>query len=82
MKVVWLCKLVYRLFDPVMHSIVIYFDNQSCVKLSENPMFHGILKHIEIKYYFLCDKVHRGKVVLQYISNDEQRYFGKASVQY
>jgi hypothetical protein len=54
---VWLRKLVSRLFDQVLDSTVIYCDNQSCVKLLENPMFHDRSKHIEIKYYFLCDKV-------------------------
>jgi hypothetical protein len=44
-----LCKLVFGLFDQVLDSIVIYCDNQSCVKLSENPMFHDRSKHIEIK---------------------------------
>jgi hypothetical protein len=60
------------LFDQVLDSTMIYCDNQSCVKLSENPVFHDRSKHIEIKYYFLCDKVQRGEVVLQYISTDEQ----------
>jgi hypothetical protein len=50
---------------------VIYCDNQSCVKLSKNPMFHEKSKHIEIKYYLIRDKVQRGEVVLQYISTDE-----------
>jgi hypothetical protein len=47
---------------------MIYCDNQSCVKLSKNPLFHDRSKHIEIKYY---------------ISTDEQiaNIFGKASVQ-
>jgi hypothetical protein len=35
-------------------------------------MFHDRSKYIEIKYYFLYDKVQRGEVVLQYISIDEQ----------
>ena len=68
----WLRKLVSGLFDHVLDSTVIYCDNQSCVKLSENPVFHDRSKHIEIKYYFLRDKVQRGEVVLQYISIDEQ----------
>jgi hypothetical protein len=46
----WLCKLVSGLFDQVLDSNVIYCDNQSCVKLSENPVFHDRSKHIEIKY--------------------------------
>jgi hypothetical protein len=69
---VWLRKLVFGLFDQVMDSIVIYCDNQSCVKLSENPLFHDRSKHIEIEYYFLNDRVQRGEVVLQYIFTDEQ----------
>jgi hypothetical protein len=50
---------------------VIYCDNQSCVKLSENLLFHHRSKHIEIKYYFICDNVQKGEVILQYISTDE-----------
>jgi hypothetical protein len=51
---------------------MIYCDNQSCLKLSENLMFHDMSKHIKIKYYFFRDKSHRGDIVLQYISTDEQ----------
>jgi hypothetical protein len=56
-KEVWLRKLVSGLFDQVLDSTMIYCDNQHCVKLSENPMFHDRSKNIEIKYYFLHDKV-------------------------
>jgi hypothetical protein len=52
--------------------MVIYCDNQSCVKLSENPVFHDRSKHIEIIYHFIRDRVQKGVVKLQYISTDEQ----------
>ena len=35
-------------------------------------MFHDRSKHIEIKYYFIHDKVRKGEVILQYISTDEK----------
>jgi hypothetical protein len=57
-------KLVSRLFDQVLDSTMIYCDNQSCVNLSENLVFHDKLKHIEIKHYFMRDKVQKGEVVL------------------
>jgi hypothetical protein len=63
-EAMWLLKPVSRLFDHVLDSTVIYCDNQSCVKLSKNLVFHDRLNHIEIKYYFLRDKVQRGEVVL------------------
>jgi hypothetical protein len=56
-EAMWLCKVVSRLFDQVLDSTVIYCDNQICVNLLENPMFHDRSKHIDIKYYFFCDKV-------------------------
>jgi hypothetical protein len=34
---VWLRKLLADLFGHEMDYIVIHYDNQSCVKLSENP---------------------------------------------
>jgi hypothetical protein len=73
-EVVWLYKLVFGLFDQVLDSTVIYCDNQRCVKLSENLVFHDMSKHIEIKYYFIRDKVQKGEVVLQYISTNEKTY--------
>ena len=51
---------------------MIYYDSQSCIKLSENHVFHDRSKHIEIRYHFICDYVQRGVVALQYISTDEQ----------
>ena len=37
---VWLRKLFSDLFDIQLDATCIYCDNQSCVKLFENPVFH------------------------------------------
>ena len=42
------------------------------MKLSENPVFHDNLKHIEIKYHYIRDMVQRGAVKLQYVATEEQ----------
>ena len=54
---VWLRKLLSDLFDLKLDATCIYCDNQSCVKLSENPVFHDKSKHIEIKYHYIMDMV-------------------------
>ena len=54
---VWLRKLLYDLFDLQLDATCIYCDNRSCVKLSENPVFHDKSKHIEIKYHYIRDMV-------------------------
>jgi hypothetical protein len=60
------------LFGHEMDSTVIDCDNQSCVKLSENPMFHDKSKHIEIKNHYIRDMVQRKAVYVQYLSTHEQ----------
>ena len=45
-EVVSLRKLLSDLFDLQLDATCIYCDNQSCVKLFENPMFHDKSKHI------------------------------------
>jgi hypothetical protein len=52
-EVVWLRKLLAGLFDLELEVTCIFCDNQSCIKLSENPVFHDKSKHIEIKYHYI-----------------------------
>ena len=51
---------------------VIQCDNQQCVKLSENTVFHDRLKHIEMRYHYLQDMVQKGAIRLQYVPKDKQ----------
>jgi hypothetical protein len=56
-EAIWLHKMLVGLFGQEMSSTVIHCDNLSCVKLSENPVFHDQSKHIEIRYHFIRDWV-------------------------
>ena len=49
-EALWMRKLLSNLFDLQLDATCIHCDNQSCVKLSENLVFHDKSKHIEIKY--------------------------------
>jgi hypothetical protein len=71
-EAIWLRKLLTCLFDLELRATTILCDNQSCIKMTENPMFHDRLKHIEIHYHFIHDMVQRGALKLQYISTVEQ----------
>jgi hypothetical protein len=61
-EAIWLRKLLTTLFDQELDPTVIYCDNQSCVKLSENPVFHDNSKHIEIEYHIIQDRIQKGVV--------------------
>jgi len=58
-EVIWMQKILVGLFDQRMDPNVIYCGNQSCIKLSENPVFHDRSKHIDIRYHHLRDCVAR-----------------------
>jgi hypothetical protein len=61
-EALWLRKMLVGLFGLQLRPTVIYCDNQSCIKLSENPFFHDRSKHIKIRYHFICDYAQRGVV--------------------
>ena len=71
-EAIWLRKMLVGLFGQELRPTVIFCDNQSYIKLMENPVFHDRSKHIEIRYHFISDCVQRGVVKLEYISTDEQ----------
>jgi hypothetical protein len=56
-EVVWIRKLLARIFDLELEPTLIHYDNQSCVKLTKNPLFHDRSKNIEIKYHYIQNMV-------------------------
>ena len=71
-EAVWLRKLFSELFGLVLDTTVILCDNQSGIRMNENPVFHDRSKHIDIRYHFIRDMVQRGAVRLDHIGTDEQ----------
>ena len=58
----WLRKLLVGLFKCELEATLVHYDNQSGIKLSENPVFHDWSKHIDMKYHFferLCSERNR-----------------------
>ncbi len=39
-EAIWMRKILVGLFGQMMDPTMIYFHNQSCIKLSENPVFY------------------------------------------
>ena len=56
-EVVWLRKLLSDLFDIQMDATCLHCNNQSCIKLSKNLVFHENSKHNKIKYHYIKDIV-------------------------
>ena len=68
----WIKQMVKDFGIQVDYSIVIHCDNTSTINMSKNPMMHTKIKHIEIKYHFLREKVADKEVKLDYVNTKEQ----------
>ena len=69
---VWLVQLMKDLNQITSEEVVIYCDNESAIKLEENPMFHARTKHVEVHYHFIREKVLRGEIYLVLVQTNEQ----------
>jgi hypothetical protein len=70
-EAIWLQNLLTCLFDLDMEATMILCDNQSCIKMTENLVFHDKSKNIEIWYHYIRDMVQRGAIKLQYVGTNE-----------
>ena len=54
------------------YTPVLQVDNSATVKLAQNPEFHRRTKHIDVKYFFVREKVVDGSLQITQISTEHQ----------
>lgn len=68
----WIKELLIELGFSFNKPITIYEDNQSCIKVAEEPREHKRMKHVAVKYDFIRDTIKRELIQLSYIPTGEQ----------
>ena len=71
-EAIWMRKILVGLFGSHLDPTVIYCDNQSCIKLSVNLVFHDRSKHIDIRYHHIRYCVQQKIMLLSYIPTEDQ----------
>jgi hypothetical protein len=71
-EAIWMRKISVGLFGSHLDPTVIHCDNQSCIKLLINIVFHDRSKHIDIQYHHIRDCVQRKIMLLQYIPTKDR----------
>ena len=51
--------------------VLLYLDNRSVLKLSENPVLHKGSKHYRISMHYIRDLVTRGEIKTEYLETAE-----------
>jgi len=70
-EALWIKKLFIDLGLMEIIPTLIFCDNQSCIKLSNNLMFHDKSKHIETIYHFIRDLIYKKEICMQYFSTED-----------
>lgn len=70
--VMWLTRLLQDLWCESNEPVIMYEDNQSAMKVSEESKDYGRLKHVDVKLHFLRDLIKRNQVRLQFIPSSDQ----------
>ena len=68
---IWLRRLLADMGEHPEGPTEIYEDNQGAISMAKNPKGHARTKHIDIRYYFVRDRVQDGAIALKYIGTDE-----------
>ena len=57
--------------DESEQGVLLLCDNQSTMKIAQNPVFHKRSKHIAIRYHFIREKVELGEINLQFVRTED-----------
>lgn len=64
---IWLWRFLQDLQLDQTQLTSIQSDNLGTITLSHNVTYHARMKHINVSYYFICEKVASNEVILTYI---------------
>ena len=70
-EICWLRNLFTELgLDFSSTSSPLFIDNQSAIAVAKNPEHHGRMKHLDLKFYWLRDKVEEQVISVHYIGTE------------
>jgi hypothetical protein len=52
-------------------TIAIRVDNTSAIKTTKNASVSDSMKHVQVRYYWIRERVHRGDINLTYVRTEE-----------
>ena len=55
-----------------LEKIPIFCDNTSAIAITENPVQHSRIKHIEIRYHFIREHVMNDTMELHFVPSEKQ----------
>ena len=70
-QLLWM-RQTLRDFGCHFTKIPLLCDNESAIKLANNPVSHSRTKHIDIHHHFLRDHETKGDIEIRHVSTEKQ----------
>jgi hypothetical protein len=70
-QLLWM-KQALRDYGYKLTKVPLLCDNESAIRVADNPVEHSRTKHIVIRYQFMRDHQQRGDIEIAYVSTKEQ----------
>lgn len=71
-ELTWLTFILKDLRVPLAYTPTVYCDNLNALHMTINPVFHARIKHIELDYHFVRERVALGLLVTKHVSTMNQ----------
>jgi hypothetical protein len=71
-EVMWVQTVLNELHVSCPRSARLWCDNMGAKYLASNPIFHGRMKHVEVDYHFVRDRVSKRLLDIRFISTEDQ----------
>jgi hypothetical protein len=70
-QLLWM-RQTLRDYGYKLSKVPLQCDNESAIRMSNNPVEHSRTKHIDIRYNFLRDHKQKGDIEIAYVSTHNQ----------
>ncbi|XP_034229446.1 uncharacterized mitochondrial protein AtMg00810-like [Prunus dulcis] len=68
----WIRQVLCDLHMIIPEAPLLHSDNLSALALSANPVFHSRIKHLDVDFHFIRERVQSKDLIVQYVPTDEQ----------
>jgi hypothetical protein len=70
-QLLWM-KITLSDFRIKFKQVLLLCDNESAVKLTNNPFQHSRTKHIDVHHHFIRDHQQKGNIYIESVGTDDQ----------
>ena len=71
-KFIWLKQLLQKLGFGNDEQMTLACNNQTPLHIASNPVFHEKIKHIEVGYNFIREKIVSGCMTTSFVNSNDQ----------